>query len=925
MSLRTRARSALFSLFVGVVFGVLPVHAQESATRVTGRVIDQANAIPLPGIPIEVVGTSQVVYSDMDGRYMVQLPAGTHELKVEMEGYQPESIRVIVEGQRAITVDVSLTMSRFAETVTVTASFVTAETSSATAQLIERKHAQVITDNIGSQEMRQNGDSDAASAMARVTGMSVVDNQYVFVRGLGERYSNTTLSGAVIPTTEPDKKVVPLDLFPSGLLDSIQVNKSYTPDRSAEFAGGLVQIVPTKLPQRPIMDLSYGTSYYATATGKDILLSPVGSRDWLGYDNGARALPSGFPAGKIVRRGLFTPDVGYSPEEITAFGRLLENRWVPETASGKPGQNWSVSLGNRFGRLGFIAAATHSYREQYVEERRRFFRVGDNDQLDATNDYQMQTGTQRAQLGLVGNIAVEVTPTNRLTFENFYSHSGRDEGRYFEGPNLDNRQYYRNYRLQFVEEGLMSNAVGGDHFFQNLANSRFDWRVTFARAKRDEPDLRETYYESPFPLAATPVFRLADESQSGFRQFSNLEDETMDIAANWSVYGAVGGRPSQLKFGVNHVDRTREFASRRFRFVPVTLNKDGNPVVNQTLPQDELYTTANIGTAFRFNEETSPRDAYNGEQQTTSGYGMVDVAFSGSTRLVAGARVEHFDQTVTTLDPFGLFARTLTAENKNTDVFPGVNLVQALRPNMNLRLSYSATVNRPEFRELAEFEFTDVVGNRATRGNPNLDRALIQNVDGRWETFLGNRGIAAASVFYKHFDQPIERVVLASAQPIVTFQNADSARNFGLELEAGHQATSNVFLSANYTFVDSKITLRPEQRTVQTSLERPLAGQSKNLFNMSAEFTAKGFGARALVNYAGDRISDVGSNEAPDIIEEGRASVDLVVSQRIGRMGIRFTIDNVTDSEYLFTQGTEEQRVYKLGRAIGVSISYSLF
>jgi hypothetical protein len=925
MSLRTKARYVLFVLLACVVAGAVPADAQEGTTRVTGRVIDEANAIPLPGIPVEVVGSSQVVYSDMDGRYMVQLPAGTHELKVAMEGYQPESIRVTVAGQRAITVDVSLTMSRFAETVTVTASFVTAETSSATAQLIERKHAQVITDNIGSQEMRQNGDSDAASAMARVTGMSVVDNQFVFVRGLGERYSNTTLSGAVIPTTEPDKKVVPLDLFPSGLLDSIQVNKSYTPDRSAEFAGGLVQIVPTKLPQRPIMDLSYGVNYYATATGQDILLSPLGSRDWLGYDNGARALPSAFPTGKIVRRGLFTPDVGYSPEEITALGRLLENRWVPETASGTPGQNWSVSLGNRVGRLGFIASATHAYREQYVEERRRFFRVGDDDALDATNDYEIQTGTQRAQLGLVGNIAVEVTPANRLSFENFYSHSGRDEGRYFEGPNLDNQRFYRNYRLQFIEEGLLSNAVGGDHFFQNLGNSRFDWRVTFARARRDEPDLRETYYEATLPLSATPVFTLADESQSGFRQFSNLDDETMDIAANWSVYGTMGGRPSQIKVGLSHVDRTREFVSRRFRFIPITLNKDGQPVANQRLSQEELYTSANIGTAFRFNEETTPRDAYDGEQQTTSGYGMLDVAFTGSTRLVAGARVERFNQTVTTLDPFGLFARTLTAENENTDVFPAANLVQALRSNMNLRLSYSATVNRPEFRELAEFEFTDVVGNRATRGNPDLDRALIQNVDGRWETFLGNRGILAASAFYKHFDQPIERVVLASAQPIVTFQNADSARNFGIELEAGHQVTSNVFLSANYTFVDSKITLRPEQRTVQTSLERALAGQSRNLFNMTGEFTAAGFGARVLVNYAGDRISDVGSNEAPDIIEEGRATVDLVFSQRIGRMGLRFTIDNLTDSEYLFTQGAEEQRAYKLGRAFGLSLSYSLF
>jgi outer membrane receptor protein involved in Fe transport len=234
-------------------------------------------------------------------------------------------------------------------------------------------------------------------------------------------------------------------------------------------------------------------------------------------------------------------------------------------------------------------------------------------------------------------------------------------------------------------------------------------------------------------------------------------------------------------------------------------------------------------------------------------------------------------------------------------------------------------VNRPEFRELAEFEFTDVVGARAVRGNPDLDRALIQNVDGRWEAFMGARGILAASVFYKYFDQPIERVVLAAVQPIVTFQNADKARNFGLELEAGHEIGPDVFVNLNYTYVDSKITLRPEQRTVQTSLERPLAGQSKNLFNVMGEYTKRGFSTRVLFNYAGDRISDVGANDAPDIIEEGRGSLDLVFGQRFRDFNIRLNLENLTDSEWLYTQGLRDQRSFKLGRTIGVSFSYSLF
>jgi hypothetical protein len=926
-----------------LTLGAVPVPAQqpsaasaarEQKVRIVGVVRDETNAIALPGVPVEVVDLKEVVYTDVDGRYVLEVPPGAHTLKIALEGYVERTLTVETSG-RTMTADVGLTMAKFAETVTVTAQAVDLQTSSAEAQLIERKQASVITDNIGAQEMKNNGDSDAAAAMSRVTGLSLVDNQYVFVRGLGERYSNTTLAGSVLPTTEPDKKVVPLDLFPTGLIDSVQVNKSYSPDRSAEFAGGLVQIVPMKLPSQPVVDFSYGLDFYSTATGKSIPMSPLGSRDVWGYDNGARAIPSNFPDGKIVRQGIYTPDVGFTANQITEFGRALENRWVPVNKDGKPGQNWSATLGNRYGgKLGVVASISHSYKEQFLDEERHFFRIAGAGDLEDTSPYHLQTGMQKAQLGIVGNISYQFTPSQRLNFENFYTHSGRDEGRFFQGLNLDNAREYKNYRLQFIEEGLFANAIGGEHFFQNASNSRIDWRVNYARATRDEPDLRETLYERNANLVGTPEttnpFTYADESQSGFRMFNELEDDTTDVSVNWAVFNTAGGRPTQYKFGVNYVDRTRDFRSRRFHFIPITSQKAdaGNLLFDNRLTPEEIFVSSNIGTAFRFNEETRPTDAYAGEQTTASGYGMVDVAFAARTRLVVGARVEDFDQTVTTQDPFGLFAREVQASNKNTDVFPAVNFVQGVGDNTNLRFSYSTTVNRPEFRELAEFEFTDVIGNRAVKGNADLKRALIQNVDARWEMFSGGRSVIAASAFFKHFDQPIERVVIAAANPIATFQNSDSARNFGVELEAGHQFGTHFFFNANYTFVDSKITLLPEQLGVQTSAERPLAGQSKNLFNLAADYFVGGFSTRLLFNYFGDRIADVGANEAPDIVEQGRGRLDLVFSQRVRGLNVRLNIENLTDSEYLFTQTltTEEtQRLYKLGRTVSLSFGYNVF
>ncbi|MGH9219593.1 MAG: TonB-dependent receptor domain-containing protein, partial [Vicinamibacterales bacterium] len=508
-----------------------------------------------------------------------------------------------------------------------------------------------------------------------------------------------------------------------------------------------------------------------------IPLSALNGNDVFGFDDGARAMPSGIPNNKIVRQGIYTPAVGYGPDQITNFGRMLGNQWVPTMADGAPGQNWGAVFGNRFGKLGVVASVTHSYKENYVEEQRAFYRIGDSvDDLEAVSNYHMKFGTQKAQLGALANLAYQMNSNNRISLENFYSHSGKDEGRLFEGPNTEANFYYYNNRLSFVEEGLLSTAVTGDHVLSGLGNSRLDWRVNVANADRNEPDLRETLYQQPFLSgtlnpnpASAPV--LADESQSGFRMFNDLTDETIDGAVNWSTFSTTGSRPTQYKFGLSYIERTRDFQSRRFRFIPIILTKDGAPAVNQALPPEQLYTSENIGTAFRFNEETRPVDAYDGEQTTAAGYGMIDMTMSARTRLIAGARVEHFDQTVNTFDPFGLFERTISAHNKNTDIFPSVNFVQGLGGNQNLRLSYSSTVNRPEFRELAEFEFTDVVGNRAVRGNPNLERALIQNVDARWELFPGGRSILATSFFFKHFDSPIERVVIAGAQPIATFQN----------------------------------------------------------------------------------------------------------------------------------------------------------
>ncbi|MGE0594670.1 MAG: carboxypeptidase regulatory-like domain-containing protein [Vicinamibacterales bacterium] len=893
-----------------------------NTVRVVGVVRDEQNAIELPGVPVEVVDTNQTVYTDVDGRFVVDLAPGAHELRVVMEGYQERRLTLdVLAGQRQMTANLGLSMLAFAETVTVTAQAVDAQTSSLESQLVERKNSQVITDNLGGAEMRANADSDAAAAMTRVTGLSVVDD-FVFVRGLGERYSNTTLNGAVIPTTEPDRKVVPLDLFPSGLIDSVQVAKSYVPDRSAEFAGGLVQIQPLKFPTGPTVDVSWTLGFNSITTGQDVLGYAGGGRDWLGFDDGTRNLPSGFPTRKVIRGGRFTPDVGFLRSDLERIGESFDNtQWTPRARSAKPNQSANFVAGNRFGKLGTLVSYSQSFSEQYVEELQNYYRTSSTG-LTPFSEYQFQTASQRANTGLVANVAYQFSTNNRLAVDNFYTHSGKDEARTFTGFNSDIATDIRNTRLFWIEEDLLATTLTGDHFVRGLSSSSIDWRFSRAKANRDEPDLREALYERNGVGPSAP-FVLSDESQSGFRMFNALDDRTLDGGANWSVFRTQWSNlPAQYKFGFSYLQRDRDFSSRRFRYQPLSMSG-----LDLTLDPEALFTAATIGPNWEIKEETRATDTYDAKQTVAAFYAMTDLALSASARIVAGARIEKFDQEVNTFDAFDFDGRPdiVQAKLENTDVFPAVNFVLSTGTTQNLRMGFSQTVNRPEFRELAPFEFTDIVGGRAVVGNPDLTRALIQNVDLRWEMFPSAEEVLAVSFFYKHFSDPIERIVEPTAQLRTSFTNADSASNIGLEFEGRKRVAPMLLVGGNYTFVDSNITLAAAAAQVQTSLERPLAGQSKHLVNAVVEVGGGPATVRLLYNFFGTRISDVGSLGLPDILQDGRGALDMVFSTRLRSLNIRFSADNLTNEAFDFNQGGLLQRSYKTGRTFALNFGFSAF
>ena len=891
---------------------------------IAGTIIDEDLAITLPGVAVEVLDTGQITYTDLDGHYRFELPVGVYKIRTVMGGYAEQTVSVEVVMGQLSSVQIVLSSNNFSEDVVVMATLTEANTSTTAAQMEMRKNAPVLQNNIGADEMTSNHDSDVSDAIRRVTGASVVDGQSVFVRGLGERYSNTTLAGITLPTTKPDRRIVSLDLFPTGLIDSVQISKTYTPDKSPQFAGGLTDILPKKLPNETSYEFSLSGAYNTLTTGRTGP-SYDGGRRWSGFDDGTRALPAGFPDRKVIRGGRFTSDeLGFLQNDLERLGESFNNVWDPVPRQWPMDQSYSGSFGGRFGKLGAVATVLHSQSSQITNEQQTFYKVGQGGNIELFNGPYYFDETQfTSRVGGIGNATYQFTPNHRLSIDNFFTHIGTDETRKFEGFNSDADNDIRNQRLFFAEEQIRSHFVSSDHLFPSILNSRFDWKVAFTQANRAEPDLREVLYEFD---PAREAFVLADESQSGLRQFNDLEDNSVEINANWSILMQNWAQlPTQIKFGAGHIDRTRDFFSRRLRFIPTNVGK-----LDLSRPAESLFTHDYIGPNFQLKEETRSTDRYDGTQKIASAYGMVDLPLSSQLRLVTGARIENFRQQVDTFDPF---ARStfeddldiIRADLNETDIFPAVNLVYSVRPNQNLRFALSQTVNRPEFRELAPFEFTDVIGGRAMIGNPDLKQSLIQNVDIRWELFPGlGEEVVAASLFYKKFDNPIERIVEPTAQLRTSFTNAASARNVGFEIEGRKSINKYLLVGANYTYVDSEVALSASSRQIQTSLIRPLAGTSRNLFNTMFEVrnAQRDYSGRLLWNFYGDRISDIGSLGLPDIVQKGRGNLDFVFSKRLGKkVGLKFGITNLSDGAYTFSQGGEDQRVYKLGRTIEFGMS----
>ncbi|MEO8380849.1 MAG: TonB-dependent receptor, partial [Acidobacteriota bacterium] len=793
------------------------------------------------------------------------------------------------------------------------------------AVLESRRESAVVSDSISAEEIRKTPDSSAAGVVQRLTGVTLIGDKYVFVRGLGERYSGTTINGSTLPTTETEKRVVPLDLFPSKLLETVNVVKTYTPDKAGDFGSGVVEMTTTQFPGEGSLKVTLGSGYHSSATGRSFR-SYSGGLDRLG--DGGQPIPSSIPADILRRRNILDPN-GFSAEELQGFGRALVGDWSGgEVGPASPATDFSLTYGNTFGRLGVVLSGVSNHGYARIDEEQRFFGV-DAGELVPANDYHLQTDRESANAGFIGNLSLRLSDSHRIFLNSVLTRDASSEDRTQEGLQSASGGNIRDYRVRYQLEEMFSSRLRGEHNLRGPGlGSLFEWSVSRSTASNDS-DLRENVYRETEPGAFHLETGYAD---TGKVEFYGLQDHIEQGGLSYTVFlnGANGSWSGSLKGGLDRLQRTREFGARRLRFVA-----GNNLAIDLTASPNEIFTPENIGPGlFEIREVTGVNDAYDAEHQVDAAFAMTDLTF-GKWRLVGGARYEHSDQTVTTFNPFAI-DDAVDSVNESNDILPSLNVVYQLAPRTNLRFGYGRSVNRPEFRELSPFTFTEVAGGRSVSGNPALEQATLDGYDLRWETFPESGEVIAVSAFYKNIERPIERIIQPTTDLRQSYVNADSARLWGLELELRRSLESVLpvlrfwSVNLNYAYVQSDVTIGAQQFSVVTNTERPLEGQSDQVANVGLQFYQPQWGTmlRLLGSYSGERLTEVGAFGLPDIYEAAGTSLDLAMSQSVSwvkGLEVKLAATNLLNEGREFLQGGLVQRSYVPGRKVSLSLSFSPF
>jgi len=923
--------------FVGVVFLALgadsgivgaqqPARDAASVGRLVGRVIDAATGQGLTDVGVQIVGTTLGTMTGVEGRYSVpNIPAGTVTVQVRRLGYAPKTVTGIMLGAGQ-TLEQNITMQAATVQLQVVQTTASAERGSVSEALDQQRTATGIVSAVTAEQITRSPDSDAAQAVQRVSGVTVQDGGTVFVRGLGERYTTTQLNGTRMPSPDPEKRVVPLDLFPAGLLQTITTSKTFTPDQPGDFSGAQVDIRTREFPARRQVVYSMTLGLNGASAGDNVLSAQRVGGERVAYVNGKRDLPSPFyQIGNFQSINLNQGDKNYL---ISQF----RNAWTPRTVSPSPNSTMSLSIGGSdplpgtSQRIGYLISGTYSYSTDLkTEERRALANRGTTpgstveiDRFDGTS------GIGGVLWGGLANFSAMLGGSTRLAFNNTYTRTADDLARSEIGAFENEGIRARIDRMQYVERAVRSNQIAAEHQFGG--HNKLDWAVTSSGVTRDEPDRSEFVYSIEQAASNGPdVLRWLNTGNGGaVRTFATLDETSNEGRANYQHDFSAFGRSHVVKVGGVYRSTQRDADTRAYAMAaPLAGNS-----VRELAPEalfDGRYTT---GTTNMFDIfPLGQGGVYSADDRLTAGYLMTELQATNRLRFILGARYEQSDLEV---DAQSTLGSPVTTTKKWSDVLPSAVLNVKLTENQALRFSYTGTLARPEYRELAPIKSRDVLNGDDLEGNPDLERTRIQNADARWEWYPNAGEVISLGVFAKRFDDPVERVYRAAGATsrFVAYVNAEAAENYGVEVELRKQMgfvssrLSGMTLFTNATIMQSEIDLGANQAAA-TNQKRQMVGQAPYVVNAGATYATRtgATSATILFNRVGERIDAAGDLPLPDVIVHPRNQLDFslrfpIVSTVSGRFDAR----NLLDAPFETVQGSVVREYWRTGRVFQAGI-----
>jgi TonB-dependent receptor len=949
-----------FLLLLGFMVGH-GVGAQDTG-GLTGTVLESWDGTTLPAVTVTVRGTTLATTTDGQGRYQLEgVPVGMQVVRFSKSGYAAAVVTEVqvLPGQRT-TVNGTLRPEFYElEEYEVTAEVFSEQ---AVAILQERQNALSIMDAIGAEQFRRMGVSDAADIMTKVTGTTVVDGKFAVIRGLSDRYNATLLNGAEVPTADPYRKAAQLDLIPSAMIEQMQVSKTFTPELPGGFAGGVANIITRSFPDQFTLNFTLGMEYNTQATGNDAFLTyRGGATDWAGFDDGTRAMPEGL---KNVTSGqLATPPrvTRETPEQAQARREQADRvqglmnsfesyQFAPTQEAPPPNLGGAFSVGDtvKVGerRFGYFANVQYSRKHQFYED--GYTAKYRNAELDAEpfEFYQDSRSLTEVMWSSVINLGFEFTEDHEVGFNFIYNRAAEDMARRQVGlrpENLSDTLVDRS-TLHWTERDLINYQIRGDHQLPEAAEMEISWLLSLASTTQSEPDQRYfNYGRAPDGSGNTINNNALPEPSVPTRNYRDLEEDNVTfrfddrVPVRWW-----GDSEGAIKVGTMFVRSERTFVQRSFAFekgVPFDdWERSGDPN-NYFTPENLQYTTTvtsqgatNYNFLRRFQTQQFGDYQYLGSQEVPAGYVSLEVPVGSRLKLVGGVRAEGTDLRLTSSGSQGSSGTKI----QRLDLLPAAGAVFQVVTNMNLRLSYSQTLARPTYREIAPYESYDPIGDEIVRGNPNLQLTDITNYDVRWEWFPSPGAVLSVSGFYKELEHPIEKTIVTFGGGIVGFENREEATLYGLELEARHgldvisERLGDFSAGVNFAYIKSEVPLtETEQINDPNSPDpRPLYDQSEWMLNTDLTWERESLGTTATLafNWAAPRIYLV-DRGGPDIYEHPPMTLDLVVSQKLGRhWQLRFTAKNLLNPEYRRTYGDGfDDKIYSAntrGRVFGLQATW---